>query len=186
MDRVKPFLGFVFRVTVLHFITYWLFGLVFGVLLFNYPYRFSVPPYSLYMKSTTSIWVIAGPLFQLIRGPIMALVLYPFRSVFLDRKYGWMYLWGLFFGLAILNSPGPAPGSIEGMVYTIIPVWLQIALLPETVLQTLAFSFLFYLWQKHSESKKLSTLFLVLFILILALSVLGVLLKAMTLSVQDQ
>jgi len=176
MHNFKPFLGFVFRVTVLHFITYWLFGLVFGVFLFNYPYWYSVPPLSLYMKPTTSIWVIAGPLFQLIRGPIMALVLYPFRDTFLSRKHGWMYLWGLFFGLAILNAPGPAPGSIEGMVYTIIPVWLQVAFLPETVLQTLAFSFLIYLWQKHPDDKKLLALFLILFTLMLAFSLLGVLL----------
>jgi len=174
-DAVKRFLGFVFRVTVLHTVTYWLFGLVFGVFLFNYHYWYSVPPLSLYMKPTTSIWVFAGPLFQLIRGPIMALVLYPFRNVFLNRKYGWMYLWGLFFGLAILNAPGPAPGSIEGMVFTVIPLWLQIAFLPETVLQTLALSFLIYLWQNRPDDKKLLILFLILFIVILAFSALGVL-----------
>jgi len=175
-DTDKAFLGFVLRVTVLHTVTYWLFGLVFGVLLFNYHYWFSVPPLSLYMKPTTSIWVAAGPVFQLIRGPIMALVLYPFRNVFLGGKYGWVYLWGLFFGLAILSCPEPAPGSIEGMVYTVIPVWLQIAFLPETVLQTLAFSFLIHLWQKRPDNKKISILFLILFIMVLAFSILGVLL----------
>jgi len=105
----------------------------------------------------------------------MALVLYPFRNVFLNRKYGWMYLWGLFFGLAILNAPGPAPGSIEGMVFTVIPLWLQIAFLPETVLQTLALSFLIYLWQNRPDDKKLLILFLILLIVILAFSALGVL-----------
>ena len=171
---IKSFLGFVFRVTILHTVTYWLFGLLFFTL-FNYQYHYSVPPLSLYMKPTTSIWVLAGPLFQLIRGPIMALVLYPFRNVFLDRRYGWMYLWGLFFGLAILNSPGPAPGSIEGMVYTILPVGLQIAFLPETVLQTLALSFLIYLWQTRPDDKKLLIPFLILFIVVLAFSIFGVL-----------
>jgi len=106
----------------------------------------------------------------------MALVLYPFRNVFLGGKYGWVYLWGLFFGLAILSCPEPAPGSIEGMVYTVIPVWLQIAFLPETVLQTLAFSFLIHLWQKRPDNKKISILFLILFIMVLAFSILGVLL----------
>lgn len=171
---VRSFLWFMFQVTVVHFITYWIFGFI-AFTVYDYQYWFSVPPLSNYMRPTSSIWVISGPLFALIRGPIMALVLYPFRSVFVDQKYGWLYLWGLFIGLAILNCPGPAPGSIEGMVFTIVPIWMQLAFLPETVLQTLALSILVVLWQHHPDDKRILIPMVTIFIIMLALSVLSVL-----------
>ena len=95
---------------------------------------------------------MAGPLFQLIRGPIIGLALFPFRKVFLNEKQGWMLLWGLMLALMIF-APAGAPGSIEGLVYTRMPLWFHAISLPETILQTLTFSLLLIAWQKRTEKK---------------------------------
>jgi hypothetical protein len=100
------------------------------------------------MLPTSSPWVAAGPALQVFRGLVFALALYPFRRVFLDESRGWLKLFGLMLGLAILSTAGPSPGSIEGMIYTKLPVVSQILGLWETVVQTLAFSVLLVLWHR--------------------------------------
>jgi hypothetical protein len=171
---LKPILGFLTRFTLVHFVTYWIFGLLFFTLL-GYSALYARPEIAVFMRPTTSIWVYAGPLFQLIRGPIMALAIFPFRKVFLHKERGWMLLWGLFIALAILSPAGPTPGSIEGIVYTVLPLQFHLIGLPEALLQTLALSFLFCFWERRPEEKKIWIPLLAIFIAILALSILGVL-----------
>ena len=171
---LKPILGFLTRFTLVHFVTYWIFGLLFFTLL-GYSALYARPEIAVFMRPTTSIWVYAGPLFQLIRGPIMALAIFPFRKVFLHKERGWMLLWGLFIALAILSPAGPTPGSIEGIVYTVLPLQFHLIGLPEALLQTLALSFLFCFWERRPEEKKIWIPLLAIFIAILALSILGIL-----------
>jgi hypothetical protein len=52
-------------------------------------------------------------------------------------------------GLAIFSTAGAAPGSVEGIIYTKIPLGLQLIGLPEVLLQTLAFSLLVTTWHRH-------------------------------------
>lgn len=172
----KPILGFLARFTLVHFVTYWIFGFLFYTLL-GYHALYELPEIAVFMRPTTSIWVTAGPLFQLVRGPIMALAIFPFYKVFLDRKMGWMLLWGLFIALAILSPAGPTPGSIEGIVYTVLPLRFHLIGLPEVLLQTLALSFLVCLWQRRPQEKKIWVPFLTVFIVILALSIIAVLFR---------
>jgi hypothetical protein len=101
------------------------------------------------MRPTDSIWVALGPALQVVRGLVFALALHPFRRVFLDEHRGWLKLWGLFLGLSILSTAGPAPGSIEGLIYTKLPPVGQILGLWETVLQTLALSLLLFGWHRR-------------------------------------
>ena len=56
-------------------------------------------------------------------------------------------LWGLFLGLAILSPVGPTPGSVEGFIYTKVPVPLQAIGWFEALPQTLAFSMLVVAWR---------------------------------------
>jgi hypothetical protein len=80
-----------------------------------------------------------------------------------------------FIALAILSPAGPTPGSIEGIVYTVLPLQFHLIGLPEALLQTLALSFLFCFWERRPEEKKIWIPLLAIFIAILALSILGVL-----------
>jgi hypothetical protein len=101
------------------------------------------------MNPVDSPLVALGPALQVFRGLLFAIVLYPFRRVFLDEDRGWLKLWGLFMGLAILGTSGPAPGSFEGLVFTRTPVLDQILGLWEVVLQTLLCSILLVAWHRR-------------------------------------
>jgi hypothetical protein len=106
----------------------------------------------------------------------MALAIYPFRKVILDNKRGWILLWGLFVAFAILSPAGAAPSSIEGIVYSVLPFWFHLIGLPEILLQTLALSFLFYLWEQNPEEKKILIPFIVIFSVLLVMVVGGLIL----------
>ena len=114
MDNMT-FPRFLGRVTSSHLVTYFVAGILTYSLL-DYATLFQSEGFSCLMRPLGSRWVAAGPALQVIRGIIFALALYPFRSVFLADRRGWLKLWGLLLGLAIFSTAGAAPGSVEGMI----------------------------------------------------------------------
>ena len=147
MDN-ESFPRFLARVTSCHVVTYFVAGMLAYTLL-DYGALFQSAGFSCLMRPVSSRWVAAGPALQVFRGLIFALALYPFRSVFLADRHGWLTLWGLLVGLAIFSTAGAAPGSVEGMIYTTIPIASHLRGLPEILLQTLAFSLLLTAWHRH-------------------------------------
>ena len=141
---------FLWRVTAAHVLTYFIAGII-AFYLFNYEEAFQSGDLSVLMKPVDSPWVMAGPALNIFRGILFALVLWPFKSVFLENSKGWLKLWVLFLGLAILGTTGPAPGSFEGIIYTNFPVLDQIIGLRETVFQTLIFSLVVFYWYKYPK-----------------------------------
>lgn len=117
---------------------------------------------------------MAGPLFQPIRGFIFALIFYPLRSYLFGRS-GWLLMGWMLIALGILSTFAAAPGSIEGMVYTTIPILQQLKGWLEVVPQALLLSALLCYWVTHPQRKWLSWLLGVLFFLTMALLVLGLL-----------
>ena len=175
MKEDTGFLGFSGRMIAAHFLTYFIIGFIFAIVGLNvmvYYERYPEPLVNDLFRPTSSLWVMAGPLFQLVRGFLFAVVLYPFRKVFLEKKWGWLYLWGIFLVLASLAPSSAAPGSIEGLIYTRLPVSFHLMYLPEIVLQTLIFSGLVVVWE-HNQVKKLTIPLVVVFSLILLMLVLG-------------
>ena len=131
---------FFIRVTVVHVVTYIIFGMVFSQI---FGYQNSLNDAG--MRDMNSLIVGLAPLFQIIRGLLFAIVLWTIRDSFMGRKYGWLKVWIVLIILGIFNTPGTAPGSIEGFIYllpTNEPLSLQIGGLLEILLQTLAFSIL--------------------------------------------
>jgi hypothetical protein len=170
MKQNTSFIGFAGRMIVAHFLTYFLFGLLFyvsGLNVIAYYEQFPEPLVNALYRETSSLLVTVGPLFQLLRGSIFALALYPFRTSFLERKLGWLYLWGLLLAFAILAPASAAPSSIEGFVYTNLPLSFHLLGLPEIVLQTLAFSGLFVLWERHPVKGLTIPLVVVFFVILL-------------------
>jgi hypothetical protein len=102
-----------------------------------------------YMRSFDSPWIAAGPILQCIRGLLFGLVLWPVRALWLDEPNGWLRIWLLFIGLAILGPTAAAPSSIEGVIYTNLPLSSHLLGLPETCIQTLLFSVLLQRWYRH-------------------------------------
>ena len=108
---------------------------------------------------------------QIIRGIVFALVLWPFRKVLFDEKYGWFMLWALFLGLAILSTSGPTPGSIEGIIYTKIPISAQLLYLPEVIIQTFLFSvFLIYWFRKPLKAFNVFSVIMVILIVLMSIA----------------
>lgn len=170
------FWGFWGRVVVAQVVTYFFMGvlaLVTGVHIYAHYGANPDPLFTALQRPMESPWVMAGPLFQVLRAAIFALALYPFRSVFLEGKWGVIKLWGLFLALAILAPAGEAPGSIEGVVYTNLPALFHLIYLPEIVIQTLAFSWLLVAWEHHKDKKLFTIPLVIVFGLIVIMIIMG-------------
>lgn len=141
------FSTFALRVTACHVVTYFVAG-VFAVTFLDYRGAFENEFLACFMRPVSDPIVSLGPVFQFVRGPIFAAALFPFRRVFLTAPRGWLLLWGLFLGLAILSPVGPAPGSVEGFIYTKVPAGQQLIGYFEALPQTLAFALLVYWWHQ--------------------------------------
>jgi len=139
------FTTFAWRVLSLHMLTYFLVGLA-AFLVFDYRQAFETTELRYLMRPTTSPWVAAGPALQIFRGILFAVILYPLAAYILSRKDSVLLLWSLFIGFAILGTAGPSPGSLEGILYTKLPISLHLMGLPEVILQTLLFSAGLVLW----------------------------------------
>ncbi|MEE9402463.1 MAG: hypothetical protein V3V47_04610 [Desulfobacteria bacterium] len=167
------------RVTLVHFLSYSLVGALFFFLRLNMMVYYESNPdpamqgYQEIFRATDSVLVAAGPLFQILRGLLFGLVLYPFRETLITRKWGWAYLWALFLVLALFSTIGPAPGSIEGLIYTHVPLSHHLLTPWEGALQTLVFSLLLIRWEK-STSKRLTQILVLVSIMLLAGIVVGV------------
>lgn len=136
---------FCFRVSASHIATYAIAGIL-AYLLLDYRTFLQTGILGEYMRPIDSKWVAAGPGLQIVRGLVFAGVLYPIRQAFLDASLGWLKLWLVIVGLAILSTAGPSPGSLEGVIYTRLSLADHVHGLPEGLLQTLAFSWLVVAW----------------------------------------
>ena len=163
------------KTVVVHTITYFAAGFL-AYTLGGYEKTFSEPPLSYLMRPTSDPWVMAGPLLQPIRGVVFALAFYPLRSVLFTRGRGWMTLWWLLLALGVLSTFGPAPGSVEGLIYTIIPPLDQILGLWEVLLQSLLFSFVLFYWVNHPGKRWLDWTLGIAFSVVMILPLLGLLL----------
>ncbi len=141
------FLTFFWRITASHMITYFIMGIIASNLL-NYEEVFNN---SETLRSYDSPWLAAGPVLQVFRGLVMALVLWFFKDNFLFQKYGWLKLWALLVGLTVLSTAAAPGGSIEGFIYTTTPFLDQINGYIELIPQIGMFAFLLCSWYQHPK-----------------------------------
>lgn len=126
------------------------------------------------MRLTSDPMVAAGPLFQPIRGLLFAAVFYPLQGTFFHRKNGWALMWLTLVAIGVLSTFGPAPGSIEGMIYTTVPLGMQLIGLPEVILQSLLLSVILCYWVNHDNTRRLAWVMGISFGLVVISSVLGI------------
>jgi hypothetical protein len=168
----QPTLGaLIVKTSVVHTVTYFVMGIL-ALTVLNYTEAFATGALGTFMRPTDSAWVAAGPMFQPIRGLIFALAFYPLREIFFNRKNGWLILWWVLVALGILSTFGAAPGSVEGMIYTIIPV--TISTYVEVVPQAFLLSAVLFYWINHPEKKWISWVLGIFFVLIILMSTLGI------------
>ena len=134
-------LKFILKTTGVHILTYILCGIIFSTI-FNYHSLFTMDGVDDFMKEVGGSSTLLGPLVQVIRGLLFGVVLLLFKDTFMGKKYGWLKLWAILSIIGIINTPGPAPFSIEGIVYTKLPLEFHLKGAPEILIQTLLFSYL--------------------------------------------
>jgi hypothetical protein len=175
MNQSRPTLIEVcLKTSITHTITYFVFGLLASTV-FDYGRLYAETNLSLLMRQTSDPLVMAGPLFQPIRGILFGIVFYLLRDILFRRKNGWLVMWIVLVVVGILSSFGPAPGSIEGMIYTIVPIDAQLKGLPEVLLQALLLAVVSFYWVTHPENKWLNWAMGIAFFIVMLLPTLGLL-----------
>jgi hypothetical protein len=145
----KTFPPFALKVIVAHMATYFIFGIIFSNI-FDYGEIFQRPIIRDFMIPMDEHNIVLGPFMQPIRGLIFAIGLWPLRDFLIEKKRGWLTLWGLLTTIGILSTPAASPSSIEGILYSKLPMWYHLMGLPEVVVQTLIFSIWLVWWERHS------------------------------------
>lgn len=166
--------GLTVKTVVVHTVTYFVAGIL-AYTLGDYEKTFSQPPLSYFMRPTSDRWVVAGPMLQPVRGVIFALALYPLRNVLFAQRRGWLTLWWLLLALGVLSTFGPAPGSVEGMIYTTIAPLAQILGLWEVLLQSFLLSVVLFYWVNHPGKQWLNWTLGIAFSIVMLLPLLGLL-----------
>ena len=173
MDQSQPrFIPLAAKTIVCHTLTYFVIGALAAHYL-HYGEAFARPDSG--MRQITDPWVMAGPLFQPLRGLVFASVFYPLRGCLFGKKHGWLVMAWILIAVGILSTFGPASGSIEGMIYTPVPIRFQLRGWLEVVPQAVLLSALLCYWVNHPGKKWLSWLFGVGFFVMMALPILGLL-----------
>jgi len=180
MKNKTSFGSIALKTTVVHTITYFVAGLL-AFNLLNYSERFSDPVISSFMRQTDHPLVMAGVLFQPIRGFLFGIVFWLLKDI-LFTKYGWLKAWIMLMIVGIFSTFGAAPGSVEGFIYTIIPVKSQLGGLIEIICQSFLLAWLSIYWVNHSYMRWLNILLYITFIIIIILPVLGLLVSQAGLS----
>lgn len=160
------------KTIIVHTVTYMLIGIL-AYNFFNYSEGFAAPELACWMRQTDDPIIMLGPLFQPLRGLIFALAFFPIREVLFGKKYGWLITWWLLIALGILNTFGPAPGSIEGLVYTILRPSVSTYL--ETTLQSLLLAGVLYYWVNNPGKRWLNWVLGIAFFIVIILPILGLL-----------
>jgi len=172
--KVMPFSSFAIKTTLVHTVTYFWIGLL-SFLFFDYSARYADPSVSIALRQTDHPLVAAGPLFQVLRGFLFGIAFYALRDVIFHNRRGWLTLWLVLLVVGIFSPFGSAPGSIEGIVYSTLPMWFHVMSLPELIIQSFLLAFLTHYLVNHPDKKWFASLFEILFLIIVLLTLLGVL-----------
>ena len=164
----------VIKTVVTHTVTYFAVGVV-AMLVFGYEEAFNeAAQTSPVFRGFDDPLIMAGPLFQPIRGILFGFAFYPLRSVLFARPYGWLILTWTLIVIGIWSAFGPAPRSIEGAIYTNFPIEI---LNFETEVQALSLSGILWMWVQYPKHKLLTALMWALFTVVIGLISLGLLQK---------
>lgn len=162
------------KTVIAHTITYMFMGII-AYNLLDYQEAFSGPIMGVLMKPIDSVAITIGPLLQPIRGVVFALAFYPLRSSLFHRKYDWLITGWLLTALGILGTFGPAPASIEGMIYTRLPLIEQMIGWVEVIPQAFLLAGVLCYWIRNPENRWVNMTLYVMFIIVMSLPLLGLL-----------
>lgn len=165
----------VLKSVVVHTVTYFIMG-IFALFVFDYATLFSADHMREFMRPLDHPMVAAGPLFQPLRGLLFGIAFYSVREAVFANPHGWLRMWLLLVTIGVFSTFGPAPGSIEGIIYTSWPLQQHIGLgLLEVGAQALLLSVVLYYWVVRRDLRWLRYTLLAGFVIVLLLSAAGLL-----------
>ena len=128
------------KVIVAHVITYWAVAFMFMPLTFDYADSIAELMGFKPLDEISMGTVMFG---QIVRGLLLAIVLWWIKDSIIGIKLGWLKLWAVLIILGIFNTYGAAQGSIQGMIYLApiddLPASMNFGML-EIMVQPLLFS----------------------------------------------
>lgn len=166
------FLGLTLKAIVVHTVTYTVMGLL-ALNLLEYRIAFEAPIMREFMRPVTDPVVALGPSVQFIRGILFATAFYPLREVLFGPKRGWLIMWLLLVTLGILAPFAAAPGSAEGLLYTKLPLGMQLSGWLEIVTQALLLSIILHYWVNHPGKRWIAWVMGIMYVLAVTASILG-------------
>jgi len=166
------FTSIVIKAAVAHTVTYFVAGLL-AYTIFDYPRLFEETELRYFMRQTSDPVVRLGPLFQPFRGVIFGIAFFILRQPFFTDTNGWLLMWIALVCLSVLSSFGPTTTSIEGMIFTKLPLRVHLIGLPEILLQSFLLSFVVFHWVNSPGKKWLSQIMWTLFVIVLIAPLLG-------------
>mgnify|MGYP001068709375 CR=1 FL=1 len=150
----KKLLSYIKVFTLFHVLIYWFVGSVFYQVS-GYEEALATMELFEHWRSLESLGMVAAVfLGQIFRGILLAVLIYPFYKVFMDRNQGWILLFGLLFGLKVLGSPIFITEFIASTVLMdSLAQFIEslIVGVPEIITQTLLFAIVFYGWEKRKK-----------------------------------
>ena len=132
----------------------------------NYRDLFATDVISSFMKPVDEPIVVLGPVLQIFRGILLALVLLPLRKVFFEEKNGLMKLGVIILGLSLLSTIGPTMGSFEGYIYQMLGY-------PEAILYVLLFIGILHVSIKYAHRRIITLLSILIMALICFLGIMS-------------
>ena len=177
---IRHFIIFYIEVAIIHTLTYIILGIIFSNFV-DYTTVYSNNVVANFMRGFESPLTVIGPFLQPIRAIFISIALYPLRKVIATR-FGWFILWLILVCIGIISSPSAAPSSIEGIIYTQLPIEFHLINLPELFLQTFSFSIILWIAEMipHEEKEFSNRIFLLKIIFSIALTMIGIFLTSVS------
>ncbi|MTI71830.1 MAG: hypothetical protein FH751_16395 [Firmicutes bacterium] len=102
-----------------------------------------------YIHSFKSPILNVSPFMKIVYSIIIALILYPFYKDIIKSKRGYLKLFIILWGLALIGSVECIPGSIEGFIYTKISLLEHFLVALEVTVQMMIFTLIFFKWERN-------------------------------------
>lgn len=147
-----PFWGYLGRFTVVYVGAYLVAGIAFWVI---HDYGTVIPESGAFAlwRPLDHPFVQFAVLFQVGRGALLALLLFPLYRWFFGRSHGWLRLFGVFWGAIYLGTPATVhnliadvrgPGPLADLLFGTAEVMAQL----------LGFAVVFWFWQHRRRSHR--------------------------------
>lgn len=172
MENRKSIFKFFWKITYSHVIAYFIAG-IFALVFIGYKELFATETMSLFMKPVNDPIVMLGPTLQIIRGILIAIAIYPLKDAFLKKKRGYIYLGIIILVFSLFSTIGPTSGSLDGFIYTIIPIKYQLLGYPESFLYILLFLGILKLSDKFDGKKIIFILPIIIMSIIVFVGIAG-------------